>query len=305
MLVKLKNWPHLVSSVESMPKTKVEGIFDKHAKGYSHGSFPKPRYDKARVAMGFADDITWHFLRRYLPEDKSARILEAGAGDGYWAQKLVETGYKNITLTDISKEMLNQARKRFARLVAEQNLVFVKSDITDMKELEANCFDFVFSQYDAVSYCMRPDMAVQELARVAKEGAPVIVSLDTKYRRVPELIEALRIGEAERLLKTNVSYDFDFPQYNLAWEELSDCYARAGLQVLEVIGAPVFMHQVDEKILKRLEADPKTRKRLLEIELVNCTNRSLVNFAGHLQMVGRKNAKQVYAGNRQRKRGKR
>lgn len=305
LLVKLKNWPHLVSSVESMSKTKVERIFDKHAKGYSNGSFPKLGYDTARTAMGLADDITWHFLRNYLTEDRSARILEAGAGDGYWTQKLVEAGYKNVTLTDISKEMLNQARKRFAKLGTEHNLTFVRSDITDMKELEADCFDFVFSQYDAVSYCMRPDKAVQELVRVAKEEAPVIVSLDTKYRRVPELIEALRIGEAERLLKTNISYEFDFPQYNLTWEELSDCYARAGLEVLEVIGAPVFVHQVDKKILKQLEADPKIRKRLLEIELANCTDRSLVNFAGHLQMVGRKKAKHVPVRNRQRKRGKR
>jgi ubiquinone/menaquinone biosynthesis C-methylase UbiE len=287
-----------------MPKTKVERVFDKYAEGYSNGSFAKPRYDTARAAMGFADDITWHFLRKYLTEDRSARILEAGAGDGYWTQKLIETGYTNITLTDISKEMLNQARKRIAKLRAEHNLTFVRSDITDMKELETNCFDFVFSQYDAVSYCMKPDKAVQELARVAREEAHVIVSLDTKYRRIPELIEALRIDEAEKLLKTNISYEFDFPQHNLTWKELSDCYARAGLEVLEVIGAPVFMHQVDKKILKQLEADPRIRKRLLEIELANCTNRSLVNFAGHLQMVGKKNTRHVYSGNRQRKRGK-
>jgi len=271
-----------------MVKTKVEEIFDKYAKGYSSGAFATPRYDTARAAMSFADDITWHFLTKYLPKRKSIKILDAGGGDGSWAQKLVELGYKNIVLTDLSQGMLDEAAKRFAKLKIKHNVRFVKSDITDMKELETTCFDFVFSQYDAVSYCLKPAEAMKELARVAKKGTYVIVSLDTKFRRVPEIIEAGQVDEAEKLLKTNISYDFDFPQYNLAWEELSECCAKAGLIVLEAIGAPVFMHQVDERILKKLEANPKIRKRLLQIELAHCTNKSLLNFAGHLQIVGQK-----------------
>jgi S-adenosylmethionine-dependent methyltransferase len=269
-------------------KTKVEEIFDKYAKGYSSGDFAPSRYDTARAAMSFADDITWHFLVKYLPKRKSVRILDAGGGDGYWAQKLVELGYLNLVVMDISQGMLDEAAKRFAQLKIRHDVTFVKSDIADMKELKTDSFDFVFSQYDAVSYCMRPAEAVKELGRVAKKGAHVIVSLDTKFRRVSELIEAGRINEAEKLLETNISYEFDFPQYNLTWEELSDCFLKAGLTVLEVIGAPVFMHQVDERTLERLEADPKIRGRLLQMELAHCTNRSLVNFAGHLQIAGQK-----------------
>ncbi len=243
---------------------------------------------RARVAFSFADEITWHFLKKYVPKRKSIKILDAGGGDGYWAQRLVELGYKNIVLADISQEMLDEAAKRLAKLKMEHGVRLVKSDIRDMKEFDRASFDFVFSQYDAVSYCLKPAKAVKELARVAKKSAYVIVSLDTKFRRIPELIEDLQIEEAETLLRTNISYDFDFPQYNLTWEELSECYTNAGLTVLEVIGAPVFMHQVNEQTLKKLEADPRIRKRLLQIELAYCTNKSLVNFAGHLQIVGQK-----------------
>ena len=270
-----------------MGKTKVEEIFDKYAKDYS-GDFAPPRYDTARAAMSFADDVTRHFLTKYIPKRKSIKILDAGGGDGFWAQRLVELGYKNIVVADISQGMLDEAEKRFVQIRMKHNAKFVKSDISDMKEFETTCFDFVFSQYDAVSCCLKPAEAMKELARVAKKGAYIIVSLDTKFRRVPELIEAGKIDEAEKLLKTNISYDFDFPQYNLTWEELSDCFVKAGLVVLEVIGAPVFMHQVDRRILRKLEANSKIRKRLLHIELAHCTNKSLVNFAGHLQMVGQK-----------------
>jgi len=271
-----------------MSEKKVEETYDAYAKGYSSGDFAPATFDTARAAMSFADDITWHFLTRFLPRKKSIKILEAGAGDGYWSQKLAEMGYGNIVLADISQGMLDEARERFAKLKIGHNAEFVKSDITNMVELESCTFDYVFSQYDAVSYCMRPKKAIEELARVSKKNAYVIVCLDTKFRRVSELIEANQIDKAKELLKTNISYDFGHPQYNLTWKELADHFEGAGLKVVEVVGAPVFMHQVNEKTLKKLERDSETRKHLLEIELDNCTNRSLVNFAGHLQIIGRK-----------------
>jgi ubiquinone/menaquinone biosynthesis C-methylase UbiE len=264
-----------------LKKTKVEEVFDKYAKGYASDAFAPSRYHTARAAMSFADDITWHFLTKYLPKRKSIRILDAGGGDGYWAQKLVERGYANIVLADLSQGMLEEAGKRFAQLKARHNVEFVKSDIADLKELAGDAFDFVFSQYDAVSYCLRPQQAMRALARVAKLGAYVVVSLDTKFRRVPEIIEAGLIDEAEALLKTGICRDFDSPQYNLTWEELAADCEQAGLTVVEVIGAPVFMHHVNEAILSKLETDPKIRALLLRIELDHCTNRSLVNSAGH------------------------
>ena len=269
-----------------MAKSKVESIYDTYAKEYS-GDFAPTTFDTSRSALSFANDITWHFITKYIPKNKSIKILDAGAGDGYWSEKLVQLGYKNIVLSDISKEMLEEAKNRFKK-IKNHNCEFIKTDISNMKELKSHSFDFVFSQFDPVSYSMKPDKAMKELARVAKKNAYVIASLDTKYRRVSELISAEQIKEAKHLLKTNISYDFIHPQYNLTWEELETYSKQATLKVIELIGAPVFMHQVDEKILKKLEKDPHIRKELLKIELQNCTNKSLINFAGHLQIVCKK-----------------
>jgi len=274
--------------VTDVPKTKVEESFDKYAKGYSSNDFAPVRYNTSRAAMSFADDITWHFLTKYLPKRKSIKILDAGGGDGYWAQKLVQLGYKNIVIADISQGMLDEAAKRFTKLKTSHNVVFMKSDITNMKGFKTASFDYVFSQYDAVSLCMKPAEAIKELARVAKKGAYVIACLDTKFRRVPELIEAGKIREAERLLRTSISYDYEFPQHNLTWQELTEYFTKARLTVIEIIGAPVFMHQINEQTLKKLEKDPKTRNRLLKIELAYCVDKSLTNFAGHLQIIGKK-----------------
>lgn len=268
-------------------KKKVEEIFDQYAKGYSTGAFAPSRYDR-RAGMRFADDITWHFITKYLPTEKSIRILDAGGGDGYWTQKLIELGYPNIVLMDLSQGMLDEAKRRFENLRESHNIEFVKSDITDMKEFESNSFNYIFSQYDAISLCLEPAIAMKELSRVARSTTFIVVSLDTKFIRVPDLIQAGLIDEAEELLKNNISYDFEFPQYNLTWEELANYFEQAGLEVVEVVGAPVFMHQVPEDVLEKLEENFQIRKRLLKMEMDHCTNRSLVNFAGHLLMVGKK-----------------
>jgi len=262
-------------------KPEVESFFDQYAKDYTYDDLPPG-------AMRFADDITWHFIVKYLPKNLSAKILDAGAGEGYWSQKLIEIGYKNIVLLDISQGMLNEARKRFSEINLNFNIKFIKGDITNMKELEDDTFDFVFSQYDAVSYCLKPKLAMKELTRVAKTNSFIIVSLDSKFSRVLEFIEAEQLSELKRLLQTNISNEMGFPTYNLTWEELVECYEEAGLRVLEVVGAPIFMHLVSKEISEKLESDSKIRGELLKIELENCTNKSLVNFAGHLQIIGKK-----------------
>lgn len=268
-----------------MKKQEVEKVYDKYAKEYS-GDFAPSTFDTSRSALNFANDITWHFILKYLPKNKNIKILDAGAGDGFWSEKILKLGYKNITLSDISQGMLDEARKKLEKF--KDKISLVKADISKMKIFEDNRFDFIFSQYDPVSYSMKPKEAMKELSRIAKKGAYVVVCLDTKFRRVPELIEAGQIDKAKELLKTNISYDFVHPQYNLTWEELSSYFGNAELEVIKVIGAPIFMHQVKEEIREKLERNIRIRKELLRIELENCTNKSLINFAGHLQMVGRK-----------------
>jgi len=272
----------------AMRRTTSERFYDMHAKRYSKGDYFTNPSLRARTAMSFADDITWHFILRYLPQRKSALILDAGAGDGYWTERLIKRGYRNIVLYDISQGMLEEAKERLSKLKVKRQIQFIRGDIANMHQLRSNAFDYVFSQYDAVSYSMKPAKAIRELARVAKSRSHVVVSLDTKFRRVPELIEAGQINAAEALLKTDVSDEFGFSQYNLTWEKLAFHFKAAGLEVVEIVGAPVFMHQVKERSLAELEKDLKIRKRLLRIELLNCTNTSLVNFAGHLQMIGKK-----------------
>ena len=143
-------------------KEKVEEFFDEYAEVYDSGKYPSVMNTNPRTAMSFADDITWHFMLKYIPKNKDIKILDAGAGDGYWAEKFIELGYEHLTLLDISEKMLDEAKIRLSKLKEKFEAQFIKGNIIDMKELKSDLFDYAFSQYDAVSYCMKPKQALKE-----------------------------------------------------------------------------------------------------------------------------------------------
>ncbi|MHA1746128.1 MAG: class I SAM-dependent methyltransferase [Promethearchaeota archaeon] len=279
----------------SNPKSLVEEIYDTYAKGYdSNRDFVKPTYSTFRYRNGFDGLLTWHFIMKYLPKDPSTHILDAGAGTGYWDKKLVKLGYTNLTLSDLSQEMLNEARKNIEPFKNSDMVHYLKADITEMPGLKDDSFDFIFSQFDPVSYCMKPQKAIKELTRIVQKGGYVIICVDTKFRRVSELIEARMIKEAHHLLKTNISHDWTHPQINFTWQELNALYEVAGLEVVEIVGAPVFMNRVSSLVLNgKKVAEPNTwegglKSINIEMEFAYCTDRSLINLAGHIQIIGKK-----------------
>jgi len=283
----------------SNPKSLVEEIYDRYAQGYdSNRAFVKPTYSTFRYRSYFDDLITWHFILEYLSKDLTTHILDAGAGTGHWAEKLVKLGYTNLTLSDLSQEMLNEAKNKIGPM--SDTVQYLKADITDMPDLKDGSFDFIFSQFDPVSYCMQPQKAINELTRIVRKDGYVIICVDTKFRRVSELIEAQMIKEAKHLLKTNISYDWEHPQINFTWQHLDTLYKEAGLEVVKIVGAPVFLNRVNPLVINGIKiaepntweggfaSDPDLMKELLEIEFEYCTDRSLINLAGHIQIIGKK-----------------
>jgi predicted TPR repeat methyltransferase len=51
-----------------------------------------------------------HYYGRHMPEDKGARILEIGCGDGYFVYHLQKKGYENTWGIDVSPEQINKGR---------------------------------------------------------------------------------------------------------------------------------------------------------------------------------------------------
>jgi len=62
---------------------------------------------------------------------KSAKIIDIGGGDSKLVDFLLEEGYKNITVLDISAKALERAQKRLGKNAEKVN--WIVSDITEFK----------------------------------------------------------------------------------------------------------------------------------------------------------------------------
>ncbi len=89
-----------------------------------------------------ADELSWYqstpvdslyFLKKFdLP--KNAKIIDIGGGDSYFVDYLLELGFTNITVLDISQRAIERAKKR---LGSNRNKVkWVVSDVTEFKSSE-------------------------------------------------------------------------------------------------------------------------------------------------------------------------
>lgn len=66
--------------------------------------------------------------------DKTAKIIDIGGGESKLVDFLLEEGYENITVLDISQNALNRAKKRLGKNA--EKVTWIVSDITDFNPEE-------------------------------------------------------------------------------------------------------------------------------------------------------------------------
>jgi S-adenosylmethionine-dependent methyltransferase len=234
------------------------------------------------------NEITWANIQQFLPQRKNACILDAGGGTGYWAIRLAHLGY-HIELTDISENMLKVAKRKIANEQLQESIDTHIVDIRDMSSYSSNSFDMALAEGDSVSYCLDPQKAVSELARVVKPNASVIISVDNKYAFLPHMIQRTSFSEISNFLKTGM-LEVDFPIQAFTPEELQTLLETCGLNVVSIIGKPIFTQLMSQLIPREQRETFLTTnfREILSLELKYCDVQSLVGIGGHLEIVGRK-----------------
>ena len=110
------------------------------------------------------------FFVKHVPQ--GARILDAGAGTGLMGELLFAEGYRELVAMDLSKGMLEQARKKnvykeFHQMVMGGSLDF-----------KTDSFDAVIS-VGALTEGHAPADSLDELVRITKPGGHIIYTLRT------------------------------------------------------------------------------------------------------------------------------
>jgi len=136
--------------------------------------------------------------------DKQANIIDIGGGDSKLVDYLLDEGYENISVLDISEEALTRAKKR---LGIKADLVnWIVSDITEFKPSatydfwhDRAAFHFLTTQSQIVKYLSTARQAVKEYGIVtigtfSDNGPKMCSGLDIKQYTEDALTAELEKG---------------------------------------------------------------------------------------------------------------
>ncbi len=123
-----------------------------------------------------------------LPKESS--IIDVGGGESLLANKLIESGYRNITVLDISSTSIRKVKKRLGR--NSKNIEFVLSDILEYDTSkrfdvwhDRATFHFLINELDIKKYVKLLDQLIKSggyliIATFSTKGPDMCSGLDVK-----------------------------------------------------------------------------------------------------------------------------
>ena len=108
-------------------------------------------------------------IKSFLPDLKDNKILDLGCGEGEMSKFFLEQGAKKVVGVDISKNMLNEAKKKKVK-----NLEFKLLSMEEISSLKGK-FDIVFSSL-AFHYVEDFYKLMKDVANKLKKGGLLIFS---------------------------------------------------------------------------------------------------------------------------------
>ncbi len=149
---------------------RIENYWDKRSAAFSR---------VRRQELKGPDGKLWlKLIRRYLPNERKLRILDAGTGAGFFAVLLAQDGH-NVTGIDMSSDMLHEAKKNM--MAAGCRAEFLRMSAQELS-FPDDTFDVVISRN--LTWTL-PDVmeAYREWKRVLKPGG-MLLNFDSDCGKV-------------------------------------------------------------------------------------------------------------------------
>jgi ubiquinone/menaquinone biosynthesis C-methylase UbiE len=240
-------------------------------------------------------DTTTYFLKKFLP--KKGLILDAGGGPGRYTIELAKQGY-NLSLLDFTPQNLEIARKMIKKEKV-QNMVkkIISGSITDLSAFGDNTFDAVLCLGGPLSH-VHPEKArakaIKELVRVAKSGAPIFISVMSKFGG----LLTTPIGWPSEVGYKKHFEKFAYKGDDYMWwgggfchfftsNELQKLVLKNKVKILEKVGLEGL--NISKNDTNKFARNyPKAYKNWLEIHYKLCTNPFVVDASGHMLFIFKK-----------------
>lgn len=240
-------------------------------------------------------DTTLKFLKNYLP--KKGLILDAGGGPGRYTIELAKLGL-DVILLDLVPEHLKFAKKKIKKAgIGKRIKEVIEGSITNLSKFKNNSFDAVLCLGGPLSHIYSESerqKAISELVRVVKKGAPIFVSVMSKYGVLLATPRGWPYAVADKkyfqkFILSGDDYKFRRTGYChfFTLEELEKIFLREKVIIIQKVGLEGF--NVDKKTTNRFAKKfPLAWKNWLEIHNKMCTEPFVTNASGHILIIAKK-----------------
>ncbi|MFW9936586.1 MAG: class I SAM-dependent methyltransferase [Candidatus Thorarchaeota archaeon] len=240
-------------------------------------------YDTFRGAV--ENYIDWELLNHYLPKSKNIEILDAAGGTGRISIPLAKSGYKSITLCDISPNMLEIVRQKKLKEGIHDNLRILECNVSDL-HFEDDFFDFVLC-WDG----MVDKLVIKELIRVTKKEGLISIYLNNKWafafknffknpNNILKLIES----------KPNLIENQERSYKNFSIEEARIFFEKEGVKVLNIYAVCHWLRflNIPEKILRANHWNEEFFSQTVNMVRKLSEEPSVQGLSKHLVLYGQK-----------------
>jgi len=242
------------------------------------------RYDKWYKTFKGAIEhyVDWELLRGYLPKQRTTKILDAAGGTGRITIILARMGY-SVTLCDISRGMLNEARRKLIKAGIIERVKILECNVNKLPFSDES-FDFVLC-WDGMAE------AVKEIVRVTRRRGIMSVFMVNRCREAIDLFSE-KPTLALKLMNAHSNYiDDDEERYRAtSAEEARTLFERSGTEVLGMYAVCGWLNKlsIPEKVLASKKWDGKYFRQTSRMVLKLAKEPSVQGLSRHLVVYAKK-----------------
>ncbi len=246
-------------------------------------------------------EIIMRCIQKYLPPE-DCLILDMSLDPGIFSEKIAQAN-RRLVIADISEEQIITTREKYESLglITQIDQFAIVDEVFDLSHFQSDTFDMTMSLFCTLSYtCEKRNRFFNELVRVTKIGAPIIITVKNKiaYLRsilqnedIEKLVTSTESGIWE-MLDTNYKQHEEFPNepafYTFTSDELKQFIEKSNCEILEILAVNSLNLQKPE-LISKIRDNEDAWVNLLEIENKISSNVGLIDSGEEILVVIRKN----------------